>query len=340
MSAPKKSRVNVAVVGLGFMGVTHLRSYLNHPQARVVAVCAPTRLPVKGVLRGVAGNIQQPGDLRLGPRVKAYRDYAELLADRDVDLVDLCTPTAGHPAQAVAALQAGKHVLCEKPLAANVAGARQVLKAAAAASTFLMPAMCMRFWPGWAGLKQIVADRIYGGVRAANFRRHSAPPAWGQAGTHAGGALLDLHIHDTDFVNYLFGRPRRVFATGIVGAGDVINHVMTQYDFGDGPAVSAEGSWLRVSGFNMGFTLLCERATLDYDLARGTAALRVTEAGKKTRTVRLPAGDGYHAEIRYFVDCVLRGQKPEIVTARDAVTALEVCAAEEQSVRTGQPVNI
>jgi predicted dehydrogenase len=198
--------------------------------------------------------------------------------------------------------------------------------------------MCLRFWPGWHWLKKIVAEKTYGEVRAADFRRLSAMPAWTKTGTHAGGALFDLHIHDTDFVNFIFGRPKSVFATGVTGAGGAINHVFTHYHFPGGPAVSAEGSWLLARGFEMGFKIFCERATLDFDLARGGDALRVDAAGKKTRTIKLERGDGYDAETRYFVDCVARGEKPEIVTARDALTALEICEAEEKSVRTATAV--
>jgi len=340
MATKNSQKVNVAVVGLGFMGVTHLRSYLNNPQVRVVAVCDATRLPQHGVLRGVAGNIKKSADIRLGAQVKVYRQLDELLTDREVDLVDICTPTALHPTQVIAALQSGKHVFCEKPLAENSGDAGKVLKVAAATKTFLMPAMCMRFWPGWNCLKKIVAQKTYGKVRVASFRRLSAMPAWGRAGVHSGGALFDLHIHDTDFVNFLFGRPQSVFSSGVIGGGGAINHVATQYLFPGGPAVSAEGSWLLASSFSMGFTLLCDRATLDFDLARGAAALRVDEVGKKSRIVKLDKGDGYDAEIRYFVDCVARGRKPEVVTARDAMTALEICEAEEKSMRANRLVKL
>ena len=113
---PEK-RVNVAVVGLGFMGVTHLRAYLANPMARVVAVCDAVRVPVNGVLQGVSGNITKSDDIDLGPDVRVYRKVEELLADADVELVDLCTPTPLHAPQVIAALKAGKHVICEKPLA-------------------------------------------------------------------------------------------------------------------------------------------------------------------------------------------------------------------------------
>jgi predicted dehydrogenase len=198
--------VNVAVVGLGFMGVTHLRAYLEAQGARIVAVCDAVRLPVDGVLQGVAGNIKKSDDINLGPNVKVYRKLEELLADPDVELVDICTPTPLHPEQAIAALGAGRNVLCEKPLARTSAKGRDILRALETARGFLMPAMCMRFWPGWSWLKEAVEKQTYGRVYAAEFRRFSETPTWSKQGTYnaagadLGGALFDLHIHDTDFV--------------------------------------------------------------------------------------------------------------------------------------------
>jgi predicted dehydrogenase len=265
--------------------------------------------------------------------------------DPEVELVDLCTPTPLHAEQAVAALKAGKHVLCEKPLARTSAAARKILRVAQNAPGFLMPAMCMRFWPGWSWLKKIVDERTYGKVLAARFQRLSAMPGWSKQGTYTGavdlgGALFDLHIHDADFVQFLFGRPKSVYASGVTGAGGSIHHVSAQYNCAKGPAVSAEGSWLRAQGFNMGYTILCERATLDFDLLRGAGALQVTEAGRTPRIMKLEAGDGYSAEIDYMLHCVRRGRAPAVVTARDSMTALEICEAEEQSVRTGRVIKL
>jgi predicted dehydrogenase len=332
--------VNVAVAGLGFMGVTHLRAYQKTRNARIVAVCDATRSPVNGVLRGVNGNIKNTADIQLGPRVRAYREFSELLADRGVEVVDICTPTAVHAVHAIAALKAGKHILCEKPLAQNVAEARKILRAAAASDKFLMPAMCMRFWPGWSWLKKNVGGKTFGVVRAASLRRLSARPAWGTGNSHAGGALLDLHIHDTDFVNFLFGRPASIFSTGMVDASGTVNHVLTNYFYPQGPAVHAEGSWLLPDGFNMSFTVHCERAMIDFDLSRGADALRLHETGKKSRAITLKDTDGYNEEIAYFVNCVARGVKPSVVTAQDGLTALEICAAEDKSVRTGTVVKL
>src|SRR5438309_10531731 len=321
--------VSVAVVGLGFMGVTHLRSYLQHKSARVVAVCDSVRLPVNGVLAGVVGNIKKSDDIKLGKQVKVFRQLEEVLADPDVDLVDLCTPTPLHPDQAIAALKAGKHVLCEKPLARSSAAAREILQVAQASPGFLMPAMCMRFWPGWSWLKQVVDEQTYGNVLAARFRRLSEMPGWSKQGTYSGGtdlggALFDLHIHDTDFVQFLFGAPKSVFSSGVTGANGSINHVITQYNYDYGPAVYAEGSWLLAKGFNMAYTLHCEHATLNFDLSRGASAMQVTQTGKTPRVVKFAGPDGYGGEISYLLQSVQHGKSPTVVTARDGVRALEI----------------
>jgi len=338
---PSFKPVNVAVVGLGFMGTTHLRVHLRNPGARVVAVCSPTRTPVDGVLSGVSGNIQQSDDIRLEPSVKIFRQIEDLLADSEVELVDICTPTALHPAQVITALRAGKHVICEKPLARTSKLAREILTAATQSAGLLMPAMCMRFWPGWSWLKQVVSEKTYGKVLAASFRRISEMPLWSRQDTFnadSGGALFDLHIHDVDFINFVFGRPASIFSSGFVSPSGAINHVVTQYNYPNGPAVQAEGSWLLNQGFNMSYTFYCERATLDFDLARGADALIIIENGQR-RVMRLENGDGYDAELRYVVDCAARGRQPETVTAKDSVTALEICEAEETSLRTGRIVS-
>jgi predicted dehydrogenase len=236
-------------------------------------------------------------------------------------------------------------VVCEKPLARSSAAAREILQVAETSPGILMPAMCMRFWPGWRWLKQAVAERTYGEVLAARFRRVSEMPGWSKGKTYAdkadlGGALFDLHIHDTDFINHLFGRPASIFSTGVLNAAGVINHVVTQYQYSGGPAVYAEGNWLLSGGFDMAYSILCERATLDFDLARGAGALVVTEAGGLPQVVELSGPDGYGAELEYAVRCVATRQRPAVVTAQDGVIALEICEAEEKSLRSGLVVKL
>lgn len=345
MSAAITGRpVNVAVVGLGFMGLTHINAYRKLPDVNVVAVCDAVRQPVNGVLAGVSGNVAGSDTVDLGSSVRAYQRIEDLLADGQVDLVDLCVPTPLHVPQTLAALRAGRHVICEKPLARTSALSREIVEAAAAAETFFMPAMCMRFWPGWAWLKDLKAQGTYGRILTARFRRVSAPPGWSRdtyfKGGDSGGALFDLHVHDTDFVQFLFGRPTRVYSTGVSRFSGATDHVVTQYTVPDGAAVYAEGSWLMASGFSMSYTVMFENATVDYDSTRGAETLLVLEEGKDPRVVPIEGPDGYVGELSHLITSIRTGQPPTVVTAADGLSAVEICEAEEKSVQTGQVVMV
>src|SRR3569833_2363508 len=180
----------------------------------------------------------------------------------------------------------------------------------------------------------MVTEKLYGRVLSARFFRNSPRPFWGSGKTYSsgkdtGGALFDLHIHDTDFVHYLFGAPESVFSSGVVQSDGSIDHVVTQYLYSSGPVVHSEGGWLSSGDFNMGFTVFCENATLDFDLARGVEAMRVCVKGQSPVHIKNNPTDGYVEELRYFVDCVRNNRSPSIVTAQDAVTVLEICEAEE-----------
>ena len=340
----KKHSVNVAVVGLGLMGVTHLKAYQQIEGVRIVALADTNRTPVNGMVAGVSGNTGGAEEIHLGANVRTYCNVEELLAEPDIHLVSLCTPTRAHASQAIAALRAGKHVVCEKPLARSGANARTIVDAARTAPGYLMPAMCMRFWPGWAGLKDLATKKTYGKLLTARFRRVSAPPAWGRKnyfnGTESGGALLDLHIHDTDFVQYLFGRPLSVYSTGQSVLSGAIDHVVTQYRVAGGATVYAEGSWLQAAGFSMSYTVNFERATLDYDSRRGSEALNLTEAGKPPQTVTIDGSDGYFWELQHMIKSIQAGIPPTVVTAEEGLQAIEICEAEEQSIRTGKVVEL
>jgi predicted dehydrogenase len=336
--------VNVAVVGLGFMGVTHVKAYRKIPNARIVAIADAVRLPLDGVLAS-AGNVGDGEAVKLDmTQVKAYSEIDALLANPDVQLVDLCVPTTEHVKLSLAALAAGKHVLCEKPLARSSADARRIVEAASRARGCFMPAMCVRFWPGWSWLKQAITAGTYGRVLAARFRRVSSPPGWSRStyfkGADSGGALLDLHIHDTDFVQFLFGRPRRVTSRGITRFSGAIDHVVTQYDVEGGPVVHAEGSWIMTDGFgfNMAYTVNFERATADFDLARGAEALRFFAEDASLPVPKAEGEDGYVGELTHLIESIAAGRAPTVVTPQDGLSAVEICEAEEASIRTGQPV--
>jgi predicted dehydrogenase len=335
--------VKVGIVGLGFMAATHIKAYRQIPEAQLVAVCNPSGRHLDGDLSKVAGNVGDNAPVKLDmSQIKAYRNFDEMLADPGIDLIDICTPTAAHPSQAVAALKAGKHVLCEKPLARTPELAREIVAAAKSAKGFFMPAMCVRFLPEWVWVKEAIANETYGKVLGARFRRVAEPPGWGQHnffdGERSGGALLDLHIHDTDFVQFCFGRPKAVLSAGYVKFSGAVDHVITQYQVASGAMVHAEGSWAMTGGFGftMSYTVNFEKATVDYDMARGADSLKVFELGQPARVVKCEGPDCYAREMRHLIEAITNGKAPTIVTAEDALSAVEICEAEAKSVKTGQ----
>ncbi len=339
--------VNVAIVGLGFMGVTHIKAYRKLPNVRIAAVCDAVRLPVDGDLSNVTGNVGTAEPVKLDmSQVRATKDLADLLSDPSIDLIDLCVPTLAHPKLAIAALQAGKHVICEKPMARTSELAREMVAAAQAAKGYFMPAMCIRFWPEYAWVKNAIEAKTYGRVLAARFRRVGEPPAWGHEhffdGAKSGGAILDLHIHDTDFVQYCFGRPKAVFSSGLTIYSGAIDHVITQYQVECGAAVYAEGSWAMSDGFgfNMSYTVSFEQATVDYDLSRGAKGLRLYQKGKKARTIKAEGEDGYVGELSHMLAAIEAGNPPTVVTGEDGLSSVEICEAEERSVAKGQLVTL
>ena len=342
-----RNPVRVGLVGLGFMAAMHLKAYRKVAGAQVTALCNPSGRHLDGDFSQVSGNIGSPEPIKLDmTQVKAYRSYDEMLANPEIDFIDICAPTAAHPELALAALKAGKHVLCEKPLARTAQLGREIAEAAARAKTFFMQAMCLRFWPEWAWLKQVIDQKTYGEVLGARFRRVAEPPGWGHQhffdGAKSGGALLDLHIHDTDFVQFCFGRPRSVFSSGYLKFSGAVDHVVTQYQVDSGAAVHAEGSWAMAPGFgfSMSYTVNFENATADYDLGRGADALKLFEQGQPPRTVNCEGDDGYVGELRHIVEAIRTGKPPRVITVQDGVSAVEICEAEERSVRTGEIVSL
>jgi predicted dehydrogenase len=182
-------------------------------------------------------------------------------------------------------------------------------------------------------------------VRSALFRRVGAMPPWSwqnwfSDSARSGGAALDLHVHDVDLVQWFFGLPEALSAVGTTDAHGGVNYIFTQYRYGDGPAVAAEGGWLPGPvPFRMGALLQFESATVEYD-TRQSPALAVYRPGEQVDHPSVPPADGYAEELRYFAECVSAGRKPERVSADDAVRAVKLVEAEVKSVQKGRPVKV
>lgn len=338
-----KQQINVGVVGLGFMGGTHLAAYQKAVgdgyACRVAAVCDADPARRRGEFPS-AGNLATgpaPFDIR---SVRAYERYEDLLADDTIDLVDLCTPTDVHVDQAIAALRSGKHVLVEKPVALSAEPIRRLAEAARSAGRLCMPAMCMRFWPAWAWLKQRIDDGRFGKLRALNFQRLGAMPTWSpffMDVSRSGGASIDLHIHDCDFAYYCVGRPSAVTSAGHV------NHLTTVYHYDDpGLHVTAQGGWLTPgTPFRMRYLAEFEGATADFDIGR-TPQLLLATGDTKPQPVDVGEHNGYDGEIRHLLDAVAasHGNHQLTATLEQAIDVAIILETEQYAAECGQRVRI
>src|ERR1041384_5844544 len=142
--------INVGIVGLGFMAATHIRALRQVEGARVAALCNPSGRHLDGDFSNVAGNVGHTDPVKLDlTGVRPTTKFSDLLGDPDLHAIDICAPTRAHAELAIAALRAGKHVLCEKPLARSSVRAGEMVAEADKAKGVFMPAMCLRFWPEW-----------------------------------------------------------------------------------------------------------------------------------------------------------------------------------------------
>jgi len=334
--------IRVGIIGLGMMGRCHLAGWEKAEGAEVVAVADSDPKRASGDLSGGWGNIDADAKTIDMEKITGTTDPRELIVMENVDVVDVCVPTPFHADLAIAALEAGKHVVCEKPLARTFADAQRIAAAAAASPGMFMPGMCIRFWPQYKWLKYAVESGEYGKVLGATFRRvGSMPPGWFSNAEMSGAAALDLHLHDTDFVQYLFGMPKTVVSCGYSKTTDGVDHIVTRYVYYDIPLVVAEGAWCMADafGFNMSYCVNFENATADFDFSRGENPLLLSVGGQQ-QMITCAGSDGYEGELAYFAECITAGTPPTIVTAEQAAESIRIVEAEVASVESGASVEL
>ncbi len=339
--------IRIGIIGIGFMGRIHYLASQKHKGAKVAAVCSRDPAKLAGDWRNTRGNFgPEPGMVDLAG-VKKYASAAELFADPDIDLIDICTVTDQHAPLALQALKAGKHVLVEKAIALSTTDADAMVAAAKKAAKLLMVAHVLPFFPEFKFAAEAIRDGQYGKVLAAHFKRVIAKPDWsadiGDA-AKTGGPAVDLHIHDTHFIGLVCGVPRQVFSVGTVEK-DAVTYLMTSYLYGPGgPAVTCSSGAVCMSGrpFVHGYEIYLENASLIYD-SGGTPLTLLTADGKSSQPALPGGGDPLSAftdELQAAVDGVSSGKEPDLLSGQLARDALVLCHRECESVKTGKAVTV
>ena len=347
--------VNVGIAGIGFMGVTHFKAYAAIDRARVAAICTRNPKKLEGDWSDVKGNFGEGGGVQDLAGVAKHHDFGELIRDETLDMVDICLPTPQHADRAVAALEAGKHVMVEKPIALTVADADRMIAAAKGSGRLLMVGQVLRFWPQFVYLKRLCESGEFGKLAALNLTRITAPYDWSASVADMaanGGPLIDLHIHDADYVLHLLGRPVRVHAVGREAGGCVV-YVGANYVYdGDAPAVSCQsGAAAMGRPFLHGFDACFETATVCFSEATepdgvdpaqhqsATQVLTVYHHGGKVSFPELPDQDAFEAQLAHVIDCVAANRPSPIISGASGRDALALVLLEGESIRTGEAVD-
>jgi predicted dehydrogenase len=295
-----QKKMKVGLLGLGVIGRQHLVSYGTLPGVEVVTRTSPAFDAL-------------PPDNRALCRV--------MLEDPTIDALDLCLPTALHGPLTLAALEAGKHVICEKPMALDVADCAAMVQASEGSRGILMIAQVLRFWPAYQFLREVVASRAYGAIRSLTMTRKSGLPVWAPwllRREESGGAILDMLVHDFDQALLLFGKPESVTAR-TVGSANVLESTL---HYPGGVEVRIAGGWHDGEvPFGMGFSLESSEGALRYEGGVLTGPLGV---------IALAAVDPYAVQLGYFLDCCRSGAAPVLCPPASSALAVELaCSARE-----------
>jgi len=328
------------------MGMIHFLAARKLKGARVEAICSRDEKKLAGDWRSIQGNFGPRGEMMDLSGIKKYRKLDDLLADPNIDVIDVCNPTNLHPETAINALQAGKHVLVEKAIALEPKDADAMLAAAKKAKRLLMVAHVLPFFPEFAYAAQAIRGGQYGKLLGGHFKRVISKPDWsaeiGDA-SKTGGPAIDLHIHDTHFIGLIAGVPNHVFSTGVASNG-AVDYLTTAYLYGaNGPAVTCSSGAVAMKGrpFVHGYELYLEKATVIYE--SGTCPLTVLKADGTSEQPKLSGGDdattAFTLEIQAAVDGIKANREPDLLSGKLARDALVLCYRECESVKSGKVVS-
>lgn len=309
--------LKVGLVGVGGISGAHIPAWDEMADAELVALCDI-----------------RPERMEKFTDKRCYTDFDEMLANEELDILDICLPTYLHADFAVKAMEKGINVITEKPISLKEEDIDRVYKTAEKNNVKFMVAQVLRFWPEYELLKEIYDTKKYGKLLSGTMTRLGCYPKWSWDGwmmdeKRSGLVPFDLHIHDLDFMVYAFGMPKvaHQFRSKLPDQ----DFISISYDFGDFQ-INSEASWYATCyPFTAEFRFQFENAVVANENGKMLIHLRdderidLSEAAEgDTGDINLPKSDAYANEIRYFADCVINNTPVEKVQSEELRCVLNI----------------
>ena len=310
--------IKVALIGIGGMGNVHFNSYKNIENAEVIAVADVRTDMAKEKVNDES--------------IKIYATMDELLENEAPDMVDICTPSYLHAELSIKALEKGLHVLCEKPMSLASEETSKMIAAAEKSGKLFMTAHVVRFMAPYVYLKKVIDSGELGELVHLDMKRISAIPKWSWEDwmrdiKKSGGSPIDLSIHDLDFVQYAFGQPKE--ASGVYKKLKDNNDYITSQLVYDGFDVTVTGGWFSCTiPFRAEYTAIFKNGYVENVSGKlikngDEVSLEIGDTSEDTG-INISGADGYTSEIAYFVDCIEKNKKPEVVTPKSSEDSIKL----------------
>ncbi len=333
-----------AIIGLGGLGKAHFgysKTVCERTGAKLVAICDIEESAFKKKVSTNLGEDESGFDFT---GINLYTDSDEMFEKEELDFVLTALPTYIHEEVAVKAMERGLHVFSEKPMAINLEQAQHMLDVSKKQNVKLMIGQCVRYFPAYQKLKEFVDNKELGKVLRVDFERLSSWPRWSWHDwfldeSLSGGSILDLHVHDVDFINYVFGMPKAVAS---IATNDVTKHdsVSTLFYYDD-VSVSARGSWRE--GIKYPFTATFHAVFENATVVCGRDGKLMVYPGveeEEVYEVELGNENGYVEELVDFVNCIENDCESKINPPEASLKTVEIALAEKKSVDLGEIVRL
>jgi len=329
--------LKVGLIGAGTIAGVHAQGWSEIPDTKLAVVF----------------DINKENAEKLAQRFNcvATSDYESIIEDKDIDIIDICTPTTTHKEYVLKSALTKKYIFCEKPIARTVEDAKEMVKKCKEKRVRLMIGHVLRFFQEYAKMKEQIESGVIGKPAVVRTSRCSGfPRAWDNwyADFNLSGGVIDMIIHDFDWLRWCFGDVDRIYAKGLgikkYNEKNFVDYALVIIRFKNRVIAHVEGSWAEAGGFKTSVEVTGTKGMLNFSSSDSIPIISGIKKGVGNQPgVSIPespvAESPYTLELRHFVDCINRG-KEFLVTADDAVKALEIAIASLESIKTGEVIKL